>query len=284
MTAKSLKTHLLKSSMHKPSGNKMPISIMGILNTTPDSFSDGGSYTNLETSLNHAQQLIADGATIIDIGGESSRPGAQPVALEEELRRTIPIITALRLESDVTISIDTVKAEVARQALAAGADIINDISALSFDPQMVEVLCDSDADVVLMHMQGSPATMQDNPQYQNITEELLAYFSRCIENLDKRGVNLERIIVDPGIGFGKKLEHNLSLFKDLDRFQELGARVLLGHSRKSFLGTLTQRNTGDRDQATAICSALCADRGIDIIRVHNVRATRDALTLARALS
>lgn len=257
---------------------------MGIVNTTPDSFSDGGSYTCLETSLNHAQQLIADGASIIDIGGESSRPGAMPVSLEEELQRTIPLITALRFESDITISIDTVKAEVARQALAAGANIINDISALSFDLEMTDVLCDSHADVVLMHMQGSPATMQNNPQYHNITEDLLGYFSQCIENLDKRGVDLGRIIVDPGIGFGKTLEHNLRLFKDLGRFQELGARVLLGHSRKSFLGKLTGRETGDRDGATAICSALCAHRGIDIIRVHNVAATKDALTLASALS
>ena len=258
---------------------------MGILNTTPDSFSDGGSYTNIEASLAHARQLIEDGAHIIDIGGESSRPGAQPVSLEEELRRTIPVITALRSESAIPLSIDTVKAEVARQALAAGANIINDISALSFDPEMVDVLCDSKAEVVLMHMQGSPSTMQNNPQYHNITEELMIYFSNCIDNLEKRGVSLEQIIVDPGIGFGKTLEHNLRLFKDLGRFQELGTRVLLGHSRKSFLGVLTGSNiAGNRDQATAICSALCANRGIDIIRVHNVVATKDALTIAEALS
>lgn len=257
---------------------------MGILNTTPDSFSDGGSYTSLETSLNHAHQLIADGASIIDIGGESSRPGSTPVSLEEELVRTIPIITALRLESAISISIDTTKAEVARQALLAGANIINDISALSFDNNMADVLCDSDADVVLMHMQGSPATMQNNPHYENVTEELLGYFESCIGNLDKRGVDLSRIIVDPGIGFGKKLEHNLQLLKDLNRFKELGARVLLGHSRKSFLGLLTGRETSERDMATAITSALCASRGIDIIRVHNVAATKDAIAIAHALS
>ncbi|MGL1930666.1 MAG: dihydropteroate synthase [Desulfotalea sp.] len=264
---------------------KLPISIMGILNTTPDSFSDGGSYVRLEQALEQARKLISQGADIIDIGGESSRPGASPVELQEELDRVIPIIKAIRLESTISISIDTTKAEVARQAVQCGANIINDISALDHDCNMIKVLEENEeTTIVLMHMQGSPATMQNSPKYENITEELLEYFQQKIIFLKLHGISLDRIIIDPGIGFGKKLIHNIELLKNLCEFQKLGAKVLLGHSRKSFLGLLTDRETSDRDGATAITTALCASRGVDIVRVHDVASTIDALKIQQAIS
>lgn len=258
---------------------------MGILNTTPDSFSDGGSYISLNKALEQARRLIDDGAEIIDIGGESSRPGALPVSLAEELSRVIPIIKAIRLESDITISIDTTKAKVASLAIEAGANIINDISALDHDPEMLAVLKKNiNAEVVLMHMQGAPATMQNVPKYENVTEELLDYFREKISLLASENIARARIIIDPGIGFGKSLEHNIQLLKDLNKFKSLGARVLLGHSRKSFLGLLTDRETKDRDTATAITTALCASRNIDIVRVHDVASTMDALKIYQAIA
>ena len=261
-----------------------PVTIMGILNTTPDSFSDGGLYHETSLAVQQAQSLILDGAEIIDIGGESSRPGAQPVALDEELKRVLPVITSLRAESSVTISIDTTKSTVAKEALLAGANIVNDISALLHDPEMIEVLQQqSDAQIVLMHMQGTPAAMQDSPQYDAVTDEVYEFLSRRIEYLTDHHIAEDRIIVDPGIGFGKTFEHNLILLQDLARFRTLGTKVLLGHSRKRFLGEITGKGTEDRDLATAVAAALCAYRGIDIVRVHNVAATHQALQLAEAL-
>lgn len=260
-----------------------PIKIMGILNTTPDSFSDGGMYGQESTAVQHAHQLIKDGADIIDIGGESSRPGSQPVSLAEELSRVIPVITSLRKESSVTISVDTTKAEVARQALLAGGNIINDISALSYDPKMIEVLQDSKAEVVLMHMQGTPKNMQQSPSYIDVVEEVYRFLSTKIAYLVAHNISEEKIIVDPGIGFGKTFEHNITLLKNLSIFSKLGVRVLLGHSRKRFLGELTCQDPVNRDLATAVTTALCASRAIDIVRVHNVSATHDALKLAEAL-
>lgn len=261
-----------------------PVKIMGILNTTPDSFSDGGLYNETLTAVQHAHQLINDGAEIIDIGGESSRPGSQPVSLPEELRRVIPVIKALRKESSVTISIDTTKAEVARQALLAGGNIINDISGLSYDPKMIEVLQNSNAEIVLMHMQGTPAYMQKSPCYLDVIEEVYSFLSEKIAYLTAHNISEDRIIVDPGIGFGKTLEHNINLLKNLRTFSKLGVRVLLGHSRKRFLGEITsQDDTAHRDLATAVTTALCASRAVDIVRVHNVAATSDALLIAEAL-
>ena len=261
-----------------------PVKIMGILNTTPDSFSDGGLYTETSLAVQQAQSLILDGAEIIDIGGESSRPGAQPVSLGEELRRVIPVILSLRAVSQVTISIDTTKATVAREALLAGANIVNDISALLYDPLMIEVLQQqSEAQVVLMHMQGTPAAMQNNPKYSEVTDEVYEFLSRRIEYLTDRNISEDRIIVDPGIGFGKTFEHNLILLQHLARFSTLGTKVLLGHSRKRFLGEITGEEAGNRDLATAVTAALCAYRAIDIVRVHNVAATHQALQIASAL-
>lgn len=256
---------------------------MGILNVTPDSFSDGGSFHSLDKAVQHATELIEAGADILDVGGESTRPYAEPVSLQDELARTIPVIKAVRELHSTPISIDTTKAEVARQALAAGADIINDISSLNHDPEMIEVVRESDAPVIIMHMKGTPADMQDKPEYDDILEEVLAFFEERIAWMVASGVERSRIIVDPGIGFGKTLPHNLALIRHLDKFRTLGQQVLLGHSRKNFLGLLTGLEADQRDLPTAVVSALSVQSGVDIIRVHNVEATRQALQIAEAL-
>ncbi len=257
--------------------------IMGILNVTPDSFSDGGHFHDKELALAHAEKLISAGADILDVGGESTRPYAEPVSLEDELSRTIPIIQAVRSRHSVPISIDTTKAEVARQALDAGADIINDISALRKDHEMINVAKSTDAPIIIMHMQGTPADMQNRPQYENVIDEILAFFSERISWMTDNGIAQQRIIIDPGIGFGKTINHNLSIIKHLGAFHSLGCQILLGHSRKSFLGQLTGLNAEARDLPTAVISALSVQHDADIIRVHNVAATRQALQVAEAV-
>ena len=259
------------------------VRIMGIVNTTPDSFSDGGKYLDPHKAFSQAKQLIDDGADILDIGGESTRPGAQAVDTKEELQRTIPVISAIRKHSSIPISIDTRKAEVAKKALEAGADIVNDISALRYDPAMLSVLRQSQAEVILMHMQGEPATMQTAPTYHAVVDEILTFLQQRIEVLEKHGIDRQRIIVDPGIGFGKTLAHNLALVNNLASLQTLGCRVLLGHSRKSFLGGITHLPPVERDLATAVVSAMAVDRRVDILRVHNVAATRQAVQIAEAI-
>ncbi len=257
--------------------------IMGILNVTPDSFSDGGRFNVLGKALQQADKLIAEGADILDIGGESTRPYSSSVALEEELRRTIGVIRKLRKKHSVPISIDTTKAEVARQALEAGANIINDISALEQDEAMLDVAQQTDCPIIIMHMQGTPGTMQDRPQYNNITDEIMAYFTKRLNWLTKNDITEERITIDPGIGFGKTVEHNLAIIRHLDTFKTLGRPVLLGHSRKSFLGDVTKLKATNRDLPTAVVSALSLKSGVDILRVHNVAATKQALQVAAAL-
>ena len=260
------------------------VRIMGILNVTPDSFSDGGAFESFEQAVAQAERLIADGADILDIGGESTRPFAEPVPLAEELRRTIPVIAAIRRHHDIEISIDTTKAEVARQALAAGAGIINDISSLRHDPEMLDVVRASAVPVILMHMQGTPADMQVDPQYGDVVAEVLEFFQERIAWLTARGVARQRLIIDPGIGFGKTTAHNLSLLRQLDRFAALGLPVLLGHSRKRFLGELSGLPVQQRDHLTAVVSALSVGQGVAIIRVHDVAATRQAVRLAEAIA
>lgn len=257
--------------------------IMGILNVTPDSFSDGGNFHSVDKAVQHATELIEAGADILDVGGESTRPYAEPVSLEDELARTVPVIKAVRELHSTPISIDTTKAEVARQALAAGADIINDISALKHDPEMIKVVQETDAQVIIMHMQGTPADMQNRPEYKDVVEEIMAFFEERLEWMTSQGVIRSRIIVDPGIGFGKTLPHNLAIIKHLDKFRSLGQQVLLGHSRKSFLGLLTGQEADQRDLSTAVVSALSVQSMVDIIRVHNVNATRQALQIAEAI-
>ncbi len=259
------------------------IRIMGILNTTPDSFSDGGRHFSLRAALGQAEAMVAAGADIIDIGGESTRPYADPVSPEEELRRVIPVIRGIRENHAIPISIDTTKAVVAEEALAAGADIINDISALRKDRQMLALVRKTTVPVILMHMQGTPETMQINPRYDDVVAEILEFFLERIALLEKNGVDRSRLIIDPGIGFGKTREHNLTIIKHLDRFSEPGAPVLLGHSRKRFLGDITGLEPGCRDFPTAVVSALAADKKVAIIRVHDVGSTRWALQLAEAI-
>jgi len=261
-----------------------PPRIMGILNVTPDSFSDGGHFASTEAALIQADRLISAGADILDIGGESTRPFAEPVTEEEELRRVVPVIRGIRQKYTVPISIDTTKAAVARKALEAGANIINDISALRKDVDMISLVQETTVPVIIMHMQGKPADMQINPEYSDVTGDILDFFQERLEWLTTNNVAVDRLIVDPGIGFGKTLQHNLSILKNINKFSSLGTPVLLGHSRKRFLGDITDIEIEEgRDLATAVVSALCCTENIAIIRVHNVAATRQALLISQAI-
>ena len=257
--------------------------IMGILNVTPDSFSDGGQW-NSEAALEaRIEQLLADGADIIDVGGESTRPFADPVRAEEELARVIPAIRKIRARSTLPISIDTTKAIVAGEAVAAGATMVNDISALRHDPEMVEVVRSCSGPVIIMHMQGDPGDMQVNPRYDDVVAEINLFLAERIEWMEGHGIGRDRIIIDPGIGFGKTLEHNLSILRNIGAFKKHGCPVLIGHSRKSFLGQLLGIALEERDCPTAVVSAYCIQQGADILRVHDVRGTRQAVRLTAAL-
>ncbi len=257
--------------------------IMGILNVTPDSFSDGGHHFSLQAASARADLMIEQGADIIDIGGESTRPFAEPVSTDEELRRVIPVIETIRKKHTTPISIDTTKAEVARQALAAGADIINDVSALRHDPAMLSLVRSTTVPLIIMHMKGTPSDMQRNPLYDNVVEEIFHFFEKRLEWLCQNDIDPARVTIDPGIGFGKTVAHNLSLLKHLERLKELKQPLLLGHSRKRFLGELTGKKEADRDLATAVVSALALGKKVDMVRVHNVAASRDAITIATAV-
>jgi len=260
------------------------IKIMGVLNVTPDSFSDGGQFATVDSAVIQAEKLIEQGADILDIGGESTRPFADKVGTEEELQRVIPVIAAIRQNHSIPISIDTTKSAVAIEALKAGATHINDISALRTDPEMIDVARNSSVPIIIMHMQGTPENMQVNPTYTDIIEEMVAFFSERLAYLNSHGVDTDRIIIDPGIGFGKTQHHNLTILKHLDRFSQFGVPVLLAHSRKRFLGDVTGvSQEKDRDLATAVVSALSASKKIDMVRVHDVAATKQALDLAAAI-
>ncbi|MBC8318264.1 MAG: dihydropteroate synthase [Desulfobulbaceae bacterium] len=260
------------------------VHVMGILNVTPDSFSDGGRLTSQTDLLNQAETMIQDGADILDIGGESSRPFAEEVATEEELHRVIPAITAIRKRFSTPISIDTTKAEVARQALEAGADIINDISAFQSDPGIVDIALQYDVPVIIMHMQGTPRTMQVNPSYDDVIGEIRSALAERIDWAEERGLSRNKIIVDPGIGFGKTIGHNLTILKNLSQFSQLGCPILVGHSRKAFIGSLLDiKDPTSRDDATSVLSALCVQSGVSILRVHDVGKTIQAVKLAEAV-
>jgi len=261
------------------------VKIMGILNATPDSFADGDSFFAFDAALAQADKLIAEGADILDIGGESTRPGSDPVPLDEELRRVMPLIETIRKKSAIPISIDTYKAETARRALAAGANMINDISALRYDAAMPALVAASGVPIILTHMQGDPKTMQDRPVYEDVVREVGDFFRGRIAALTALGVPKEKIILDPGIGFGKTRGHNLSLLKHLDAFTGLGCPLMLAHSRKRFLGGLTgTTEPRERDLPTAVVTALAVAKGISMVRVHNVAATRQALIVAEAIA
>lgn len=257
--------------------------VMGIVNVTPDSFSDGGRHLQRDAALAHAQQLIAEGADILDIGGESTRPGARPVSVQEELDRVLPVIEGLR-GAPVPISIDTFKPEVMQAAIAAGALMVNDINALQDAAAMNAVAAGNDVAVCLMHKQGNPQTMQQQPHYQNVVAEVCAFLRERIAAAEAAGIQRNRIVIDPGFGFGKTLAHNLALLGELKRLTELGVPVLAGLSRKSMLGAITGQDAGHRVHASVAAALIAVQRGADIVRVHDVRATVDALKVWQAVN
>lgn len=257
--------------------------IMGIVNVTPDSFSDGGAHNSTAAAVEHALKLVDDGADMLDIGGESTRPYSQPVSAQEELDRVLPVVEQLAKATDVPISIDTSKAVVARAATCAGAEIINDVTGLEGDADMVDVAIESGAAVCAMHMQGTPQTMQDNPHYDDVVADILHYLQRRKQQLIAAGIDAKKICLDPGIGFGKTHDHNIQLIQNAGQFLQLDRPILVGHSRKGFIGKLLGDKTINRDAGTLAITLQLAHQGIHIIRVHEVAHTVQALTIQQAM-
>jgi dihydropteroate synthase len=277
----------------------LPFRVMGVLNVTPDSFSDGGSFLDAEAAVARARELVAEGADILDVGGESTRPGAEPVSAEEELRRVLPALEGIAAEElDAEVSIDTSKASVARAAIAAGATMVNDVSALRADPAMVEVVVDGDVDCCLMHMLGEPRTMQrpggagaaGGPEYGDVVDDVKAFLAERLDFAVRAGVREERVLLDPGIGFGKTVAHNLELLDRLGELTALGRPLLVGTSRKSFIGRIVADAAGESEPApvarrlpgTIATNVLALERGASVFRVHDVAAVRAALAVATA--
>lgn len=257
--------------------------IMGVLNVTPDSFADGGLFLQPDKAIEHGLALARDGADIIDVGGESTRPYSEEVSAQEEGDRVLPVIEGLKRELDIPISIDTFKAETARQALKAGASIINDISALNFDPDMASVAAEAGVPVVLMHIKGTPAHMQENPTYEDLIPEVISFLEDAIDRAVKCGINKDLIIVDPGIGFGKTFDHNLELIRELGRFRSLKKPIILGSSRKAFIGHLLNKEPQKRDTGTMATISAGVLNGTHIVRVHNVKKTVDTVKMIDAI-
>ena len=277
-----MKLHISSKNKDHVIDLKQPC-IMGILNLTPDSFSDGGLFTNKDKALNHVKQMIDDGADIIDIGGESTRPGANEVSVDEECQRVIPLIKAIREISDIPISIDTSKTEVIQQAIVAGASMINDVNALRADGA-VDLVAKLDVPVCLMHMQGQPRTMQHTPSYKDVVQEVKEFLMQRIEVCIAAGIKRENIIIDPGFGFGKSVDHNFSLFKHLDEFQKLKVPLLVGISRKSMIGAvLNNAPVSERLNGSVALATLAAWMNVNILRVHDVKATSDALKCCQSV-
>jgi dihydropteroate synthase len=259
--------------------------VMGVVNVTPDSFSDGGLYLDPEAAIAHATELAAEGADILDVGGESTRPGAEAVGEAEEVARTQPVVEALTGESGpgVPVSIDTSKASVAGAALDAGAVIVNDVTALRADPELASLCADRNCEVVLMHMLGTPRTMQDDPRYDDVVDDVKSFLVARISAAMEAGIDERRIWVDPGIGFGKTVAHNLELLRRLGELRELGRPVVVGTSRKSFLGKITGREVDQRLGATVASNVLAVAAGVDVIRVHEVAVAREAIAVAESV-
>jgi dihydropteroate synthase len=264
-------------NIQNPKGSSL---VMGILNVTTDSFSDGGQFIDRNNAVIHALEMESSGADIIDIGGESTRPGAEPISLNEELERVIPIIEKIRSNSNVCISIDSYKADVAKKALIAGADIVNDISGLQFDEKMVNVVSSANAPVIIMHIKGTPRNMQQDPYYENLLEEVVAYFQERVEFCIEHGIKNENIILDPGIGFGKRLQDNFELLRKLKKISNLGFPVLSGPSRKSFIGLTLDLPVEKRIEGTAAAVTASILNGANIVRVHDVKEMKRVAKIA----
>ncbi len=267
--------------MHRIDFSKKPL-IMGVVNVTPDSFSDGGKFLSMDKALEQAGKLVDEGVDILDIGGESTRPGSASVDADEELKRICPILEEL-VKAGVPVSVDTSKPEVMRHAIAAGAAMINDVNALRAPGALAAVAASESVAVCMMHMQGKPANMQENPQYVNIIHEVMAFLDDRIQAAVAHGIARERIIIDPGFGFGKTLQHNFSLLKGLKQFGQLGVPVLTGISRKSMLGMITGNPVDRRVHESVAAAVLAVMNGADIVRVHDIKATRDALAIYHAV-
>jgi len=260
--------------------------IMGILNVTPDSFSDGGLYLSVDRALKRCEEMLREGADIIDIGGESTRPGAQPVPLEEELKRVVPVVKAVRekLGNDFFISVDTYKAKVAEEALCAGADMVNDISGFRFDGEMVKLVAERRCPAVVMHIKGTPRNMQENPHYEDVVSEIISYFEDTLNMAQRAGVKREQLVIDPGIGFGKRVSDNLCIVKRLSEFKVFGLPILIGASRKSFIGAVTGESSPlKRLPGSLAVAGLAVKKGAKILRVHDVKETRQFLDMLTAV-
>jgi dihydropteroate synthase len=259
------------------------VKVMGILNVTPDSFSDGGQFTCFDTALKQVEQMIEDGVDIIDIGGESTRPGAVDVSVKDEIVRVIPLLKAIKSRFNINVSIDTSKAEVMSEAIIYGADMINDVRALQNDG-CLDVVAQSDIGVCLMHMQGMPRTMQENPQYNDIIDDILEFFMQRIKECEQSGISKERLILDPGFGFGKTLAHNYEVLAKLEQFKALGLPVLAGISRKSMIGNLLNRDVNERLAGSLAAAIVAVQQGANIIRVHDVRESVDVINVLKTVA
>ena len=264
-------------------GETLRTKLMGILNVTPDSFYDGGRFLDTNAAIEHGLRLACDGAGIIDVGGESTRPGSKGIEVDEEIARVVPVLQALSKQLDITLSIDTRKAEVAKAALEAGASIVNDVSALRFDPEMVNVVAAYKAGLVLMHSLGDPATMQVDPQYKDVIAEIDLFFAERLEYSTLKGINVSKIMLDPGIGFGKKLAHNLAILRRLGDFKRHGVSILVGPSNKSFIGLVLDAPVDQRLEGTIAASVLAVANGADMLRVHDVAPVAKAVKMAEAI-
>jgi dihydropteroate synthase len=258
--------------------------IMGILNVTPDSFSDGGKFLDPRAAIDHAKHMVEQGADIIDVGGESSRPGSDPVSVEDEKRRVIPVIRKLVKELDVPLSIDTYKSQVAKDALDAGACLVNDISGLRFSSDMAELVADAKASVVVMHIKGTPKTMQKDPKYKDVVKEVMGELKAQTDLARKAGISKDRILIDPGIGFGKTVDHNCKLIAEVGQLRKLGYPILIGTSRKTFIGKVLGTEVDDRLEGTIATNVVAVLGGVDFVRVHDVKEIKMALTMTDRLS
>jgi dihydropteroate synthase len=257
--------------------------VMGIVNVTPDSFSDGGQFFDPEVAISHAKRLVSEGADIIDIGGESTRPGSEAVSFEDELDRVIPVINGIANDVSVPISIDTCKSEVAKAALDAGASIVNDVSAMRFDPKIADVVAEHEVPLILMHMQGTPKNMQKNPEYKDVIGDIKDFLNERIDFAVSKGVSKERIIIDPGIGFGKTLENNYEIIRRLDELTELGQPLLIGTSRKSFIGLTLDLDVAERIYGSLATITMSIINGVDMVRVHDVKESVQVAKMTDAI-